>query len=190
MTDHRSAPGFADERLDAHAWAADLIGLPWPERLRRVREDRAFATPSFIELSISLGRDVGLPASDRQRWAQLAVEAAMRGPRRRAEELESLAWAVLGTAYRVRGRLSAGRTAFKRCHALRQRMTNVLELADTYSHEAAYWWEIAGWSLKGYRASRIGRDGQMALTRGAEFINEALRLATPTAVPQTSMKKA
>jgi hypothetical protein len=60
-------------------------------------------------------------------------------------------------------------------------MADVLELADTYSLEAAFWWDIAGWSHRGGRASRLGRDGQVALTRAAELIDEALRLATPNA---------
>jgi hypothetical protein len=146
MTYDSSASSFADGRLAAHGWAADLAGLAWPERLRRVREDRGFASASFVELSISLGRDFGLSPLDRQRWAQLAVEAALRGTSRRAVELEPLAWAVLGTAHRVRGGLSRSRAAFLRCQALRHRISDPLEFADTCSLQAAYCSEIAYWS--------------------------------------------
>jgi hypothetical protein len=181
MTDHASAPDLTDERLAAHVRAADLSGLPWTERLRRVREDRGFATPSFIELGISLGREIELSPVDRERWAQLAVEAAMRARSRRAEQLEPLAWAVLGNAHRVRGKLSAGRSAFIHCHALRCRMTDPLELADTLSFEASYWSAIAFWSSRSQWAGRCGNDGRKALVKAAELMDVALDGATGVA---------
>ena len=184
MTDASSASSFADERLAAHRWAADLAGLLWPERLRRVQEDRTFAAPSFIELSISLGRDFGFSPLDRRRWAQLAVEAAVRGRSRRAAELEPLAWAVLGTAHRVLGDLSSSGAAFRRCQALRHRIRDPLEFADScwlqavYCTEVAYWLSIAGW------AGEMGPHGRRALVTAAELIDEALRLAAPRAEPK------
>ena len=56
MTEQLSAPEFPDEGLAAHDRAADLVGMPWPEQLRRLQKDCAFAIPG-IDLSISLGRD-------------------------------------------------------------------------------------------------------------------------------------
>jgi len=179
MTSSHSSPStYGDERLAAHARAADLIGLAWPERLRRVREDRAFADPSFIELSISLGRDFGLPADEREGWARLAVEAALKGRSCRAEELVPLAWAVLGTAHRAQDRLSAGRAAFMRCHETRYRIADPLELSDTFWFESAYWSEIGMWSSRAELAGRLGARGREAMAKAAELIDEALLLAT------------
>jgi len=181
MTDTSSPSGFADERLAAHAWAADLIGLPWPERLRRIREDRAFASPSFIELSISLGQDLCLSPSEREEWAQLAVEAAIRGPSRRSEELEPLAWAVLGNAQRVRGRLARSGAAFRCCHTLRYRSRLRMESAETLSLEASHWYAIACRRARRREMRHGDRRSDEALARAAELIDEALRRATPTA---------
>ncbi len=105
MSSDSPSPGPADEQIAAHARAAHLVGLPWPERLRIVRADRSYSVPSFIELAVGLARDYGMPPADREEWARLGVEAARRGSSRRAGELEPLAWAVLGHALRVRGRL-------------------------------------------------------------------------------------
>jgi len=55
-------PLFADEQVAGHARAADGV----------------YSSPSFIELSISLGRDFGLSHAERHWWAQLAIEAAAR----------------------------------------------------------------------------------------------------------------
>jgi hypothetical protein len=178
MMDGTPESGFADERLAAHAWAADLIGLPWPERLRRVRDDRVFGTPSFIELGISLTNDSALSPAERQRWAQLAVAAALQGRSRRAEALESFAWAVLGNVQRVRGLLPASHASFIRCNALRHRITDPLELADTLSLEASYWLRISIWSSRSRWVDRPGKHGRGALARAAELIDEALCRAT------------
>jgi tetratricopeptide (TPR) repeat protein len=149
----------ADEQIAGHAQAAHLAGLSWPERLRIVRQDRSYSTPSFIELAIGLAKDRGMPPVEREEWAQLGVEAARHGASRRAEELEPLAWAVLGTTNRRCGRLIIARTAFSRCQALRHHLKGPRELGQTLMHEAGYWWAL------------------LELRRAAELNHEALRLA-------------
>jgi tetratricopeptide (TPR) repeat protein len=159
MSSRSSSSNFADEQIAAHTRAAHLVGLPWPERLRIVREDRSYAIPGFIELAISLAREVGMPHTEREEWAQLGVAAARRCGARRAAELEPLAWAVLAGARRLRGNLVASHAAFRRCAALRRHLIVPLELAETYDLEAAYWWTVK------------------EPARGTELIREALRLA-------------
>ncbi len=154
---------FADEQIAAHARAAQLVGLPWPERLRVVREDRSYSVPSFIELAIGISRDLEERSAEREEWARLGVEAALHGSSRRVQELEPLAWANLGSTRRVRGRLRASRAAFMRCDALRHRLGDPLDLAETCALEASYWGAI------------------LELDKAAELIGEALRLARPYA---------
>ncbi len=153
----------ADEQIAAHARAAQLVGLPWPERLRIVREDRSYSVPSFIELAIGISRDLEVRPAEREEWARLGVEAALHGSSGRVQELEPLAWANLGSTRRVRGKLRESRAAFMRCDALRQHLTNPLDLAETCALEASYWWTM------------------LELDKAAELIGEALRLATPYA---------
>ncbi|MGH7343171.1 MAG: hypothetical protein ACREKH_22005 [Candidatus Rokuibacteriota bacterium] len=141
MSSEPPAQGSANEQIAAHARAADLVGLPWPDRLRVVREDRSLAVPSFIELAIGLARNVGLTYAEREEWARLGVEAARQGLSKRAQELEALAWASLGNSRRLRGNLAASRVAFMRTRALRRHVVDPLELAATYDLEAAYWQE-------------------------------------------------
>jgi tetratricopeptide (TPR) repeat protein len=159
MTDGSSSPSSADEQIAAHARAAYLVGLPWPERLRVVRQDRSYSGPSFIELAVGVARDVGMPYAEREEWARLAVEAARLGTSRRAEQLEPLAWAVLGHTLRMRGRLEASRAAIMRCQAVRHRLGDRLELAETLAIEAGYWWQI------------------LELRKAADLNREALNLA-------------
>lgn len=175
MTTDSPSPSSADEQIAAHARAAHLVGLPWPDRLRIVRTDRSYAAPSFIELAIGLARDLGLPYLHRKEWARLAVEAARHGGSRRAEELEPLAWAVLGNLWRLLGDLRASRAAFLRCQPLRHRLVDPLELAETCSLESSYWSEM------GVHADGLGPGGRAALSNAVELIDEALRLASPAA---------
>lgn len=158
-----SSPGSADHWLAAHSKAAQLVNLPWPERLRSVRHDRSYTEPSFIELAIGLSADIGMPPGAREEWARLAVEAALHGGSARVEELEALAWAHLGTTYRVRDNLGACRSAFVRCAAVRHRIKEPLDVAETLALEASYRWTIR------------------ELDQAAELIDEALRLAMPRA---------
>jgi tetratricopeptide (TPR) repeat protein len=160
MSGNLPSPSFADDRLVAHTRAAHLAGLPWPERLRSVREDRSFSEPDFIELALSLSAATGMSPGEREEWARLAVEAALHGGSSRVEELEPLAWAHLGCAYRLRDRLWAGRSAILRCAALRHRLGTPRELAEALALEASYWCEVED------------------LDKAAALIGEALQLAT------------
>ncbi len=167
MSSDSPSSSFADEQIGAHARAAHLVGLPWPERRRIVRADRSYSVPSFIELAIGLARDCGMPPAEREEWARLGVEAARRGSSRRAGELEPLAWAVLGHALRVRGRLGPSRAAFSRCQALRHLLGDPLELAETCAREAGYWWSI----LEHGRAAALNHERfRLAGPRGGDSV--------------------
>ncbi len=130
------------EQALAQTLAARLAGRPWPDRIAVVSSERSFWLPSFVELAIAIARDRHTEPQEAEGWAELAVQAIGPTPATRSQELEPLAWAVLGNARRRRGDLGRARQALVRSRELRWQTADPLELAEIYSFEASYWTQV------------------------------------------------
>lgn len=154
------------DELTGHMLAAHLDGMSdFGERRRAVIEDERHHSWGFVIAALGIARDHALGWDHQHEWAELAVEACRVAPCCRAQELESLAWAVLGNCRRRSGDLARAGIAFGHCSATRIYTADQLDLAETFSLEASL------------------RHDLLDLAAARELIERAIETARPYATP-------